>query len=1000
MATYVNNLRLKEIATGAESGTWGTSTNTNLELIADAFGSGTEAITTNADTHTTTVADGAADEGRAIYMKYTGTLDSACTITLAPNTINKFWIIENATSGSQNIIISQGSGANITIGNGNVSAIFTDGAGGGAAVLDAFADLELSSTLTVAGNVDFNGDLDVDGTTNLDIVDIDGAVDMASTLTLAGNADFNGDLDVDGTTNLDVVDIDGAVDMASTLGVTGVTTHGGNVVSDTDSTDDLGTTGVRWANLWVDAITMGGTLAGAVATFSSTLDVTGNVGLGADSGTGIALEVSELTADTDVARFSYTADDGVASAKGLRFWNKNTTSATDGGLTFSMSDNGGIERYAGAITVDKVGTWTSTASTRDSQMRFSTAIDGVIAERFRIKQTGVVNFTSAVEMASTLAVTGTSTLTGTVGIGQAAGSGALEVTGGATVQGTAPHVIIKDTSTHSAGADTGAIYMQGLGSSGVNESLVSVIAQATASRYSNAVVKLSNGSGGAATALTLTGGATPLATFPGDIVVSGTGPHAIGGAADATERLRITGDFTSDGSSAVALGTAFRGTITGADGDTTRQVGSYFSNSMTTASNTETVAVVAQAFFEEPDITKGDDTVTLASTVYIRAAPSEGETNAALYVASGTTHLGGDVRIPATNKFYFDGGSNTYMKELSADVIAFYAGGDEAFKVGQAAVMIPATNKLYFDAGGDTYIQESSSNALLFQIGGAERLKLVTTGAQVTGTLDVSTTSTLAGTVYIGETANANATLGLTINQGAADNEILACKSSDVAHGMTGITETDTYMFAQKDTGTGGGYSVWGLKDTEGAAGSAIHFTAAVGEEVETAKSTAALGCFTVTAYVKSGTSVAAPGTDGNLMAIRSAGDARFIFDAEGSAHAEVEWTTFDQHNDLQLLEDLETHLAPTKVQRVFGEVIKHDRDFFEDEGLFHDIRDVGDGHVRGMMNQTKMIMLHSGAIRQVGGRQMLLENCLRDLVAANPTLVGGTEALALLEEN
>ena len=37
-------------------------------------------------------------------------------------------------------------------------------------------------TLTVTDNVDFNGDLDVDGTTNLDVVDIDGAVDMASTL--------------------------------------------------------------------------------------------------------------------------------------------------------------------------------------------------------------------------------------------------------------------------------------------------------------------------------------------------------------------------------------------------------------------------------------------------------------------------------------------------------------------------------------------------------------------------------------------------------------------------------------------------------------------------------------------------------------------------------------------------------------------------------------------------------------------------------------------------
>jgi len=161
MGTYVNNLRLLEITTGDESGTWGTKTNTNLELIADAFGSGTEAITTNADTHTTTIADGAADEGRAIFLKYTGTLDSACTITIAPNTVNKLWFIENATSGSQNIIISQGSGANITIGNGKVAAVFTDGAGSGAAVLDAFADLELSSTLTVAGATTLGGTLTV-----------------------------------------------------------------------------------------------------------------------------------------------------------------------------------------------------------------------------------------------------------------------------------------------------------------------------------------------------------------------------------------------------------------------------------------------------------------------------------------------------------------------------------------------------------------------------------------------------------------------------------------------------------------------------------------------------------------------------------------------------------------------------------------------------------------------------------------------------------------------
>ena len=126
MATYVNNLRLKEIATGAESGTWGTSTNTNLELVGQAVGYGTEAITTNADTHASTVADGSADEARAMYIKYTGTLDSACTITISPNTMKRVHIIENATSGSQNILIKQGSGAEVTIPTGQTKIVYLD----------------------------------------------------------------------------------------------------------------------------------------------------------------------------------------------------------------------------------------------------------------------------------------------------------------------------------------------------------------------------------------------------------------------------------------------------------------------------------------------------------------------------------------------------------------------------------------------------------------------------------------------------------------------------------------------------------------------------------------------------------------------------------------------------------------------------------------------------------------------------------------------------------
>ena len=147
-STYVNNLRVAEPATG-DSG-WGASTNTSLELIGEALGIGTEAITTNADTHASTVADGTSDQARAMYLKYTGTLDSACTITIGPNVLKRFQIIENATSGSQSIIIKQGSGATVTIGTGAVKAVYLDGAGAGAAVVDALVDLDLTGTPTVA----------------------------------------------------------------------------------------------------------------------------------------------------------------------------------------------------------------------------------------------------------------------------------------------------------------------------------------------------------------------------------------------------------------------------------------------------------------------------------------------------------------------------------------------------------------------------------------------------------------------------------------------------------------------------------------------------------------------------------------------------------------------------------------------------------------------------------------------------------------------------------
>ena len=175
MATYVNNLRLTELATGEGSGTWGTTTNTNLELIGEALGYGSEAIA-NASTHTITVADGTADSARSFYLKLTGG-GQACTVTLAPNTLSKVWMVENTTNST--LTFSQGSGANVAVPAGQVKMIATDGAGSGAVVYDLLVDTDLTGTTTVvnltssgtidAATVEFNS---LSGTGSVAITDI------------------------------------------------------------------------------------------------------------------------------------------------------------------------------------------------------------------------------------------------------------------------------------------------------------------------------------------------------------------------------------------------------------------------------------------------------------------------------------------------------------------------------------------------------------------------------------------------------------------------------------------------------------------------------------------------------------------------------------------------------------------------------------------------------------------------------------------------------------
>ena len=207
MATYVNNLRLKEIATGDSAGTWGTETNTNLELIGQAFGYGTRAIA-NASTDNITIADGASDADRSMYLKLTGG-GQACTVSLLPNTASKIYIMENATA--YTLTFSQGSGANVAVLAGEVKVIAGDGLGSGAVVYDLLTDVNLAGTTKTAGltnagalsnqgtitvGVDDTGyDVKFFGATSGKFMQWDESADsllVAGTVNVAGTVEFDG----------------------------------------------------------------------------------------------------------------------------------------------------------------------------------------------------------------------------------------------------------------------------------------------------------------------------------------------------------------------------------------------------------------------------------------------------------------------------------------------------------------------------------------------------------------------------------------------------------------------------------------------------------------------------------------------------------------------------------------------------------------------------------------------------------------------------------------
>ena len=103
MASSFSDLGIELMATGENAGTWGTKTNTNLQIVEKAISGYVEQAVTSGGTTALSIKDGDATEStsdaRHAVIKLTGTITGNSIVTV-PDSIEKVYIVTNGTSGA------------------------------------------------------------------------------------------------------------------------------------------------------------------------------------------------------------------------------------------------------------------------------------------------------------------------------------------------------------------------------------------------------------------------------------------------------------------------------------------------------------------------------------------------------------------------------------------------------------------------------------------------------------------------------------------------------------------------------------------------------------------------------------------------------------------------------------------------------------------------------------------------------------------------------------
>jgi len=232
---------------------------------------------------------------------------------------------------------------------------------------------------------------------------------------------------------------------------------------------------------------------------------------------------------------------------------------------------------------------------------------------------------------------------------------------------------------------------------------------------------------------------------------------------------------------------------------------------------------------------------------------------------------------------------------------------------------------------------------------------------------------------------------GLTLDQNATDGNILTMKSSDIAHGFTGGTETDSYATFGKASGTDGGLVIQGFHEGQGFG---IQMMAHCKTAGFTASSTSGFGHLDFIAHGSNGsTGTAALEADENIMSVRNGGNVKFIVKGDGDLFADGTLSAYDTYEDAQLVRAFDLSHGKNVINSTFDKYVKYNHETLADANL---VGREEDGTPNHFINVTGMQRLHNGAIWQQYEKTQKLTNAFYKLAQKT---IGKEEADKLLTE-